>query len=226
MASHPQNKAHAARRHRSLEAMMPILSTDMRDTIRRAKLSFVATVNEDGTPNVSPKASLTARGDALFFADIASPQTIENLRRNPAISINVVDIFARRGYRFNGTGRLLPTTDPDWKEVAEWVWRMNGPDYPVNHVVRIEVREALPVLSPAYRFAEPVSEDALRQVYLAIYGVGGRDMTSAMPQERGGQVSHGADGNRATCRPGDYDLETSTSPISNRHERSEIEAFS
>jgi len=77
---------------------MPILITDMRDVIERAILSFVATVNEDGTPNLSPKTSLTARGDALFFADIASPRTIENLRRNPAISINVVDIFARRGY--------------------------------------------------------------------------------------------------------------------------------
>jgi uncharacterized protein len=155
--------------------MMPILTTDMRDVIQRAILSFVATVNEDGTPNLSPKASLTARGDALFFADIASPRTIENLRRNPAISINVVDIFARRGYRFNGTARLLPAADPDRKEVAEWIWRTNGPDYPVDHVVRIEVREALPLLSPAYRFGEGASEDALRQVYLAKYGVRERD---------------------------------------------------
>jgi hypothetical protein len=165
--------------------MMPILSTDMRDTIQRAMLSFVATVNADGTPNISPKASLTARGDALFFADIASPRTIENLRRNPAISINVVDIFTRRGYRFNGTGRILPTTDPDWKEVAAWVWRTNGPDYPVSNVVRIEVREALPLLSPAYRFGRTASEEALRQTYLLKYGVNGRDSAPAVPQERG-----------------------------------------
>ena len=82
-----------------------------------------------------------------------------------------VDIFARRGYRFNGTARLLLAADPDLKEVAEWIWRTNGPDYPVNNVVRIDVREALPLLSPAYRFGEGASEDALRQVYLAKYRV-------------------------------------------------------
>jgi predicted pyridoxine 5'-phosphate oxidase superfamily flavin-nucleotide-binding protein len=76
-------------------SMMPILTPDMHNVIQRSMLSFVATVNEDGTPNLSPKASLYASNDALFFADIASPQTIENLRRNPAISINVVDVFSR-----------------------------------------------------------------------------------------------------------------------------------
>jgi predicted pyridoxine 5'-phosphate oxidase superfamily flavin-nucleotide-binding protein len=154
---------------------MPILTNDMLDLIQRAILSFVATVNEDGTPNLSPKASLTARNDALFFADIASPRTIENLRRNPAISINVVDIFARRGYRFDGTACVLPETDPERTAVAEWVWRTNGPDYPVNHVVRIDVHEALPLLSPAYRFGAQVSEDVLRGVYMEKYGVNKRD---------------------------------------------------
>ncbi len=154
---------------------MPILTADMLDVIRRAILSFVATVNEEGSPNLSPKASLVARNDALFFADIASPQTIENLRRNPAISINVVDVFARRGYRFNGIASLLPAGDPDRTHVAEWVWLTNGPDFPVNHVVRIDVHEALPLLSPAYRFGDAPSEAALRETYMARYGVRKRD---------------------------------------------------
>jgi hypothetical protein len=151
--------------------MMPILTPDMHDVIGRAMLSFVATVNEDGTPNLSPKASLCASNDALFFADIASPRTIENLRRNPAISINVVDVFSRRGYRFNGLARLLTDADPDRKRVAEWVWRTNGSEYPVHHVVRIDVHEASALLSPAYRFGEKTSEDALRETYLTKYGV-------------------------------------------------------
>jgi predicted pyridoxine 5'-phosphate oxidase superfamily flavin-nucleotide-binding protein len=154
---------------------MPILTTDMHDVIQRSILSFIATVNEDGMPNLSPKASLVARNDALFFADIASPQTIRNLQRNPAISINVVDVFARRGYRFNGMARVLPDGDLDRRYVAEWVWGTNGADYPVNHVVRIDVREALPLLSPAYRFGDAVSEEALREAYMAKYGVRKRD---------------------------------------------------
>ena len=90
---------------------MTEITAAMKAVIRRAILSYVATVNEDGTPNLSPKASLTVVNGALYFADIASPRTISNLRRNPAIEINVVDIFERRGYRFTGRASILPAGD-------------------------------------------------------------------------------------------------------------------
>jgi len=148
----------------------PVITDGMVDIIRRAALSFVATINPDGSPNLSPKASLMARGDMLYFADIASPRTISNLQRNPAIAINVVDIFSRRGYRFSGEAEVIGPQDPDFSPVAEWVWSVNGREYPVNHVVRIHVREALPVLSPAYVFGQNTKEEDLRQTYLAKYG--------------------------------------------------------
>ncbi|MFL6703837.1 MAG: pyridoxamine 5'-phosphate oxidase family protein, partial [Paraburkholderia graminis] len=51
------------------------INADAEAIIKRAILSFVATVNDDGTPNLSPKASLTVRNGVLYFADIASPAT-------------------------------------------------------------------------------------------------------------------------------------------------------
>lgn len=60
-------------------------------------LGFVATVNEDGTPNRSPKGTLSVwDDDHLAFADIASPQTSASLDRDPAVEINVVDPLIRR----------------------------------------------------------------------------------------------------------------------------------
>lgn len=150
---------------------MNILTPDMVATIKGAMLSFVATVNADGTPNLSPKASLTVREDALFFADICSPKTIENLARNPAIAINVVNIFERRGYRFAGTASILRKGDPNYESVADWVHEVNGPGYPVHHVIRIAVAEARPVLSPAYSFGQGVSAEKLSNDYMKKYGV-------------------------------------------------------
>jgi uncharacterized protein len=148
-----------------------VITPDMLAIIRGAMLCFVATVNDDGTPNLSPKASLTTRGDRLLFADIASPRTVANLRRNPSIAVNVVDIFARRGYRFEGTAMVLPPGDPDYDSVAEWVWSVNGKTYPVDHVVSITVKRATPLSSPAYRFGEGTTEESLRQSFLARYHV-------------------------------------------------------
>jgi hypothetical protein len=152
--------------------MMVNITDDMRDIIRRAILSFVATVNPDGTPNVSPKASLTVRGNALYFADIASPNTLRNLKWNAAIEINVVDVFSRRGYRFSGLATVLDKEHPEYATIAEWVWAINGREYPVNHVVRLEPAHAMPLLSPAYVFANNVqSEEEIRDSYYLKYGV-------------------------------------------------------
>ena len=146
------------------------INADVEIIIKQAMLSFVATVNEDGTPNLSPKASLTVRDGALYFADIASPRTIENLKRNPAVEINVVDIFQRRGYRFKGRASVLPSNHNEFSMIADWVRATNGPEYPVDHVVRIETTLITPLLSPAHVFADPHrSQEEIKNTYYHKY---------------------------------------------------------
>ncbi|WP_433696396.1 pyridoxamine 5'-phosphate oxidase family protein [Paraburkholderia phenoliruptrix] len=148
------------------------INADAEAIIKRAILSFVATVNEDGTPNLSPKASLTVRNGVLYFADIASPATIRNVKRNRAVEINVIDIFERRGYRFKGHASILPPGDDDYSMIADWVRATNGLEYPVDNVVRIEIVSITPLLSPAHVFAEPArSQDEIRNTYYQKYGV-------------------------------------------------------
>jgi predicted pyridoxine 5'-phosphate oxidase superfamily flavin-nucleotide-binding protein len=148
------------------------INADAEAIIKRAILSFVATVNDDGTPNLSPKASLTVRNGVLYFADIASPATIRNLKRKPAVEINVIDIFERRGYRFKGHASILPPGDDEYSMIADWVRSTNGLEYPVDHVVRIETLSISPLLSPAHVFAEPArTQDEIRNTYYQKYGV-------------------------------------------------------
>src|SRR5262249_48732469 len=119
-----------------------------------------------------PKASLTVRNGVLYFADIASPRTILNLQRNPAVEINVVDIFQRRGYRFRGNAVILSPGDDASLVIANWVRATNGSEYPVDHVVRIEVISITPLLSPAHVFARPPREqDEIKRTYYQKYGV-------------------------------------------------------
>jgi uncharacterized protein len=84
------------------------LTADMKRVVADQRLAFVATVCPDGTPNLSPKGTISVwDDDHLVFADIRSPGTITNLRKNPTVEINVVDPFARKGYRFKGTGEVI-----------------------------------------------------------------------------------------------------------------------
>lgn len=147
------------------------ITPDMETIIKQAILSFVATVNEDGTPNLSPKASLTVRDGVLYFADIASPRTVRNLKTNDAIEINVVDVFQRRGYRFTGRGVVLSPSNNGFSAIASWVKEVNGAEYPVDHVVQVKVISVAQLLSPAHVFANPPrTQKEIEETYRKKYG--------------------------------------------------------
>jgi uncharacterized protein len=126
-----------------------ILTDDMQRVVGEQKLGFIATVCPDGTPNLSPKGTTAVwDDDHLVFADIHSPNTVENLRHNPAIEINVVDPFVRKGYRFKGTARLL-ASGPDFERILAF-YRERGTTNPIKTIVLVEVTRAKPLISPVY----------------------------------------------------------------------------
>jgi len=68
----------------------------MKRVVGEQRLGFFATVCEDGSPNLSPKGTTyVLDDDHLLFAEIRSPQTVANIRRGPAVEVNVVDPFVR-----------------------------------------------------------------------------------------------------------------------------------
>ena len=130
---------------------MPRLVTpDMRAVVEVAHLVFAATVTPDGRPNLSPKGTIRVwDDDRLFYLDIASPRTRENLRHNPAIELNIVDQTSRRGYRFRGRASLHAGDDIYAKATAR-VFAEESTTYPVACVVLIRVEHAEPLVSPGY----------------------------------------------------------------------------
>jgi hypothetical protein len=128
---------------------MGVLSADAQRVVEEQRLGFVATVNADGTPNLSPKGTLAVLDDDhLTFANIRSPGTIRNLRERRAIEINVVDPIGRMGYRFRGIATVFDQGTPFEELVA--FYRDRGSQNVIESVVVIRVERAEPVISPAY----------------------------------------------------------------------------
>ena len=134
---------------------MGILTEDMKRVVREQRLGYIATVCPDGTPNLSPKATMKVwDDDHLVFADICSPGTISNLRQNSAIEINMIDVFARKGYRFKGAARIVdpgPEFDKVMELYTERAQRVQqGISARIRSFVMVKVDRALPVISPGY----------------------------------------------------------------------------
>jgi hypothetical protein len=136
-----------------------MLTADMKRVVEEQRLGFVATVCPDGTPNLSPKGTTTVwDDDHLIFANIRSPGTIANLRRNDSVEVNVVDPFLRKGYRFKGVASVLDSGPVYEKAIA--FYKDRGVANAIGEIVIVEVQRALPIDSPAYDLGH--TEDEVR----------------------------------------------------------------
>ena len=146
---------------------MAILTADMKRIVAEQKLGFVATVGADGKPNLSPKGTMQVLDDEhILFADIRSPATMTNIGRNPAMEVNFVDPFSRKGYRFKGTARIVGKGTP---EFARLLLRYEGAMLPGMYraFVVMHVDKAAPLVSPAYDAG--ATEIELRKRYRAYF---------------------------------------------------------
>ncbi len=151
--------------------MAGMLTEEAKRVIAEQRLAFVATVCPDGTPNVSPKGTIAVwDDDHLVFADIRSPATVANLGRNPAVELNVVDPFSRKGFRFKGTAEVLRDGDR-FARILEFYRARRGdpakPLPPIRAFVVVKVERALPLISPAYD--DGTDEKSVRSRWLSHY---------------------------------------------------------
>ena len=139
---------------------MGILTLDMKRVVEEQRLGFFATVCPDGTPNLSPKGTTAVwDDDHLVFANIRSPGTLANLRRNASVEVNVVDPFVRKGYRFKGIATVLES-GPLYEKAIKFYQERGARISVMREVVLVEVQSAKPIDSPAYDLG--LSEDEVR----------------------------------------------------------------
>ncbi len=126
-----------------------IIESKIKDFVNFQKLGFVATVNSDNSPNLSPKGTVRVWDDEnLVFADINSPRTIENIINNNSIEINVVDPIKRKGFRFKGNAKIISSGNL-YNEIVDY-YKKNGTRNKISSIVMIKVTQVDEVISPLY----------------------------------------------------------------------------
>lgn len=143
-----------------------MLATEMQRLIRDHSAGMVATINDDGTPSVSPKATFVIVDDqTIAFGNIRSPGTLANLRQRPTVEVCFLDVLARKAVRVTGAATIVAKAEAETDLVAAFdaVW---GPYVPhMSAFVVIAMSAAELILSPAYDLG--FSEDELRETNLA-----------------------------------------------------------
>ncbi|MEO0358861.1 MAG: pyridoxamine 5'-phosphate oxidase family protein, partial [Pseudomonadota bacterium] len=100
-----------------------MLTGQVKDTIERVRLGFVATITPGGRPAVSPKGTFVVLDDTtLAFGNIRSPGTLQNISHSPEVEVNFVDSFIRKGCRVRGEASVVRRgTCAFDQRIGEWV---------------------------------------------------------------------------------------------------------
>ena len=131
---------------------MDHLSPSMQDIIRNYNAGSVATVNADGTPAVSPKATFVIVDErCIAYGNIRSPGTSANLREQPAVEVIFVDVLARLAVRVGGRATLLACDAAEATPLRPCFEALWAPYIEhMNEFVRIDIERAQLITSPAY----------------------------------------------------------------------------
>ena len=145
---------------------MVAITEEIKNFVNFQKLGYVATVSDDNTPNLSPKGTIVVFDESyLAFANIQSPKTVENLKHNTSIEVNVVDPFSRRGYRFKGTAEIISSGDKFNKIIS--YYKTSGVKSLIKSVILVKVEKLSEVFSPLYDLGH--TEEELRTKWKKYY---------------------------------------------------------
>ncbi|RNJ79583.1 MAG: pyridoxamine 5'-phosphate oxidase family protein [Nitrosopumilus sp. B06] len=138
-----------------------MLTVEIKNFVDNQRLGYVATVSAQGRPNVSPKGTIISHDDeTLAFAEIRSPDTIQNIQANPHVEINVIDPIIRRGYLFQGVARIA---DGETRAHLTSRYKKAGIKSEIKSIVLVRITNVSPVTSPLYDLG--MTEDEIKSTW-------------------------------------------------------------
>lgn len=152
-----------------------MLTDDIRDYANRSVLCWLATGSDAG-PSVSPKEIFACFGDdRIIIANIASPQSVQNIARDPRVCVSFVDVFSQKGWQLYGAATLMRKCDTGFAERQAILQDMAGDAFRVATLFDVIISKANEILAPSYRFKKDVREIDMRESAMRTYGVKPRD---------------------------------------------------
>lgn len=128
-----------------------ILTQEIKKSIQKSVLCWLASVSDEGLPNVSPKEVFTNfRETHLIVANIASPQSVRNIKENPQVCVSFIDIFVQKGFQLKGKANILKKSDEDYSKMEAELLKITEGKFPFSSIISIEVESVKPIIAPKY----------------------------------------------------------------------------
>lgn len=137
-----------------------MLNSKVKEYIDKSVLCWLATASIDNIPNVSPKEIFNYYNkNSIIIANIASPQTVKNIKQNPNVCVSFIDVFIQKGYQIKGKGVIIDKKDESFSTMESILLKMTEGKFPFSTVTKITVESIKPILAPRYILYPETTEE-------------------------------------------------------------------
>ena len=127
------------------------LTKELKHSIDKSVLCWLATVSIDTIPNVSPKEIFTYyQSDKIIIANIASPQTVENIKQNENVCVSFIDILIQKGFQVKGKAEIIGKDELGFVEMEAKLTTMTEGKFPYSTITKITIEQVKPIIAPKY----------------------------------------------------------------------------
>jgi predicted pyridoxine 5'-phosphate oxidase superfamily flavin-nucleotide-binding protein len=128
-------------------------------------LCWLATVSEKGVPNVSPKELfIFEREKQLLIANIASPQSVKNIRANPQVCVSGVNIWTQKGLQCKGKAVVIDPKNKKFEQKETLFKTLIQGKFKVLHIIQIQIETVKEIKAPSYLFIKETTEQSQLEV--------------------------------------------------------------
>ena len=93
-----------------------MLETKIKQSINESVLCWLATVDKNGQPSVSPKEMFVSYGNEhVIIANIASPKSVSNIQVNSLVCVSFVHVFKQKGFKLMGEAKIIEKSNPKYE---------------------------------------------------------------------------------------------------------------
>lgn len=152
-----------------------MMNQEVQKAVSECVLCWLATVDSEGVPNVSPKEMFISDGsDQILIANIASPNSVNNIEFNENVCVSFIDIFKQKGFKVKGRATIIRDTEEAYQSKLKLLQQLGGEGFPIKNIINISVAAVEPIIAPSYWMFPETTEQTQIEQSMSTYGVNPR----------------------------------------------------
>lgn len=126
-----------------------LITDDIAQTIDSSVVCWLATIAEDGSPNVPPKKAFMHDGHGrILIAHIVLPGSVRNIACNPQVCVSFIEVSTQRGHKLRGSARVLVERDAEYSAQKSRLVQMVGDNFPIFAVIEVAPTDIERIVAP------------------------------------------------------------------------------